>query len=46
VKLEGVTIGTELVLGLTPDTSAAELCRRLAEDERPEGEPETDPLVL
>jgi nicotinamide-nucleotide amidase len=30
VKLEVVTIGTELVLGLTPDTNAAELGRALA----------------
>jgi len=30
VKLEVVTIGTELVLGLTPDTNAAELGRVLA----------------
>jgi nicotinamide-nucleotide amidase len=30
VKVEVVTIGTELVLGLTPDTNAAELGRALA----------------
>jgi nicotinamide-nucleotide amidase len=30
VKLEVVTIGTELLLGLTPDTNAAELGRALA----------------
>lgn len=30
MKLEVVTIGTELVLGLTPDTNAAELGRALA----------------
>ena len=30
MKLEVVTIGTELVLGLTPDTNAAELGRVLA----------------
>jgi nicotinamide-nucleotide amidase len=30
VKLEVVTIGTELVLGLTPDTNAADLGRALA----------------
>jgi nicotinamide-nucleotide amidase len=30
VKIEVVTIGTELVLGLTPDTNAAELGRALA----------------
>ena len=31
MKLEVVTIGTELLLGLTPDTNAAELGRALAE---------------
>ena len=30
MKLEVVTIGTELLLGLTPDTNAAELARALA----------------
>ena len=30
MKLEVVTIGTELLLGLTPDTNAAELGRALA----------------